>query len=92
MNTSPVQSLDEKEEEITTTTRSQKAAITQAEIQVETLQLESLGTKNTSMKQTDPPQGKDPASAQTQNKEETEVPCQRYQCHAGTSWQYRFTG
>ena len=50
MNTSPVQSLDEQEEEITTTTKAQKAAITQAEIQEETLQLESLGTKNTSMK------------------------------------------
>ena len=31
MNTSPVQSLDEQEEEITTTAKGQKAAITQEE-------------------------------------------------------------
>ena len=37
MNTSPVQSSDEQEEEITTMTKGQKATITQAETQEETL-------------------------------------------------------
>ena len=73
MNTSPVQSSDEQEEEITTMTKGQKAAITQAETQEETLQLESLETKDTSMKQADPTQGQDPTPVQTQNMEENEV-------------------
>ena len=63
-NTSPVQTLDEKEEEITTTTTGQKAAITQAETQEETLQLESLETEDTGMKQADPTRGQDPTSVQ----------------------------
>ena len=37
MNTSPVQSVDEQEEEITTMTKGQKARITQAETQEVTL-------------------------------------------------------
>ena len=73
-NTSPVQSLEKQEEEITTMTKGQKAAITQAETQEETLQPESLGTKDTSVKQDDPTQGQDPASVQGQNVEENEVP------------------
>ena len=74
MNTSPVQTLDEKEEEITTITTGQKAAITQAETQEETLQLESLETEDTGVKQADPTQGQDPVSVQAQNMEENEVP------------------
>ena len=49
-NTSPVQTLDEQEEEVTTTNTGQKARIAQAEMQEETLQPESLETENTSMK------------------------------------------
>ena len=41
MNTSPVQTSDEQEKEITTMMTGQKAAITQAETQEETLQWES---------------------------------------------------
>ena len=74
MNIFPVQSSDGQEEEITTMAKTQKAAITQAETQEETLQLESLGTEDTSMNQADPIQGQDPTSAQAQNMEENEVP------------------
>ena len=74
MNTSPVQSSDGQEEEITTMAKTQKAAITQAETQEETLQLESLETEDTSMNQADLIQGQDPTSAQAQNMEENEVP------------------
>ena len=72
-NTSPVQSLDEQEE-ITTTAKPQKATITQAETHEETLQLESLGTEDTSANQADPIQGQDPTYVQAQNVEENEVP------------------
>ena len=64
MNTSPVQTLDEQKEEITTKTTGQKATITQAETPEETLQLESLETEDTSAKQADPTQGQDPTSVQ----------------------------
>ena len=74
MNTPPVQSSDKQEEEITTTAEGQKAAITQAETQEETLQPESLGTEDTGMNQADPTQGQDPMSVQVHNKEENEVP------------------
>ena len=74
MNTSPVQTSDEQEEEITTMTTGQKAAITQAETQEETLQPESLETEDTSVKQVDPTQGQDLASVQAQNMEENKVP------------------
>ena len=73
-NTSPVQSSEEHEEEITTMTKGQKATITQAETQEETLQLESLGTKDTSVSQADPTQGQDPVSVQAHSMEENEVP------------------
>ena len=55
-------------------TTGQKAAITQAETQEETLQLKSLETEDTSMKQADHPQGQDHTSVQAQNMEENEVP------------------
>ena len=74
MNTSPVQSLDEQEEETTTTSKGQKPVVTQAEIQEDTLQLESLETVDTSMKQADPTQGQDPTSVQAQDVEENKVP------------------
>ena len=64
MNTSPVQTLDEQEEEITTTKTGQKAGITPAEMQEETLQLESLETEDTGMKQVDPTPGQDSESLQ----------------------------
>ena len=73
MNTSPVQTLDEQEEEITTTRTGQKARITQAETQEETLQLESLETEDIGMKQVDPTQGQDSESVPAQNMEENEV-------------------
>ena len=53
MNTSPVQTLDEQEEEITTTKTGQNARITPAEMQEETLQLESLEIESTGIKQVD---------------------------------------
>ena len=73
-NTSPVQTLDEQEKEITTMTTGQKAAITQAEIQEETLPLESLQTEDISVKQADPKPGQDPTTVQAQNMEKKEVP------------------
>ena len=73
MNTLPVQTSNEQEEEVTTTKTGQKAGITQAEMQEITLQLESLET-NTGMKQVDPTQGQDSESVQAQNMEENEVP------------------
>ena len=44
-NTSPVKTLDEQEEEVTTTNTGLKARITPAETQEETLQPESLETR-----------------------------------------------
>ena len=58
MNTSPVQTSDEKKEEIKTTTTGQKTTITQTETPEETLQPESLETEDTGI----------------QNMEENEVP------------------
>ena len=49
-NTSPVQTSDEQEE-VTTTNTGQKARITPAETQEDTLQLESLEIEDTSIKQ-----------------------------------------
>ena len=74
MNTSPVQTSDEQEEEITTTETGQKARIIPAEMQEETLQLESLEIEDTDMKQVDPTPGQDSESLQAQNREENEVP------------------
>ena len=67
MNTSPGQTLDEQEEEITTMTTGQKATITQAETQEETLQPESLQTEDTNLKQADTTQGQDPSDMQVQD-------------------------
>ena len=66
--------MDEQEEEVTTTNTGQKARITQTETQEETLQLESLETDDTGMKQVNPMQGQDSESLQAQNIEENEVP------------------
>ena len=74
MNTSPVQSSDEQEEETTTTSKGQKPVVTQAEIQEDILQPESLETEDTGMKQADPTQGQDPSSVQAQDMEENGVP------------------
>ena len=55
------------------TTKGQKATITQAETQEETLQLESLETGDTGVKQADSTQGQNLTSVQVQNMEENEV-------------------
>ena len=73
-NTSPVQTSNEQEEEVTTSNTGQRARITPAEMQEETLQPESLETEDTGMKQVDPSQSQDSESLQTQNIEENEVP------------------
>ena len=72
-NTFPVQISDEQEEEVTTTKTGQKARITLVEMQEEALQLESLETENTGIKQVDPTPGQDSESLQAQNIEENEV-------------------
>ena len=74
MNTSPVQSSDKQEEEITTTAKEQQPVVTQVETQEETLHPESCETEDTSMKQADHIQGLDPTSVQAKNMEENEVP------------------
>ena len=74
MNTSPVQTLDQQEKEITTTKTGQKAGIIPAEMQKETLQPESLEIEDTGMKQVDPTPSQDSESLQVQNREENEVP------------------
>ena len=53
-NTSPVQSLDEQQDETKTTSKGQKPVVTQADLQEETLQPESPETEDTGMKQADP--------------------------------------
>ena len=68
MNTSPIQSLDEQQDEIQTTSKGQKPVVTQAELQEETLQPESPETEDTSMKQADP------TGVQAQGIKENEVP------------------
>ena len=67
-NTSPVQSSAEQQEETKTTSKGQKPVITQADLQKETLQLESPETEDTNMKQADP------TYVQAQDVEENEVP------------------
>ena len=74
MNTSPVQTLDEQEKEVTTTKTGQKARITPVEMQEKTLQPESLETEDTCMKQVDPTPDQDSESLQAQNVEENKVP------------------
>ena len=54
MNTSPVPSFDEQQDKMKTTSKGQKPVVTQVELQENTLQLESLQMKDTSMKQADP--------------------------------------
>ena len=67
-NTSPVQSLDEQQDKTRTTSKGQKPVVTQADLQEQTLQLESPETEDTSMKQADP------TDEQVQNIEENNVP------------------
>ena len=73
-NTSPIQTSDEQEEEVITSNTGQKAGITLAETQEETLQLESFKTEDTSTKQVNPMPGQDFGSLQAQNIEGNEVP------------------
>ena len=67
-NTSPVQYLDKQQEETKTTSKEQKPVVTQADLQEETLQLESPETEDTGMKQADP------TCVQAQDVKENEVP------------------
>ena len=67
-NTSPVQSLDEQQEETKTTSKGQKSVVTQADLQEETLQPESPETEDTGVKQADP------TYEQAKDMEENEVP------------------
>ena len=67
-NTSPVQSSDKQQEETKTTLKGQKLVVTQADLQEETLQLESPETEDTSMKQADP------TYVQAQDMEENKIP------------------
>ena len=68
MNTSPVQSSDEQQDETKSTSKGQKPVVLQAEPQEETLQPESLETEDTGMKQADP------ADVQAQDVKENKVP------------------
>ena len=68
MNTSPVQSLDEQQDETKTTLKGHKPVVTQVELQEETLQPESSETGDTSMKQADP------TDVHAQHAEENKVP------------------
>ena len=54
MNTSPVSSSDEQQEEMKTTSKGQKPVVTQTELQENTQQPESPEIKDTCMKQVDP--------------------------------------
>ena len=67
MNTSPVQSLDKQQEEITTTSKGKKPVITQADLQEETLQQESPEAEDTGMKQADSTYDQDPTYVQAQD-------------------------
>ena len=67
-NTSPVQSLDEQQEETMNTSKGQKPVVTQADLPEETLQLESPETEDTGAKQADP------TYIQAQDVEENQVP------------------
>ena len=66
-NTSPVQYLAEQQDETKTTSKGQKPVVPQAELQEETLQLESPETEDTGVKQADP------ADVQSQDIKENEV-------------------
>ena len=73
-NTSPVQTSEEQEEEVTTKNTGQKDRITPAETQEETLQLESLEIEVTSIKQVNSMPGQDSEPLQVQNISENGVP------------------
>ena len=73
-NTFPVQNSDEQEEEVVISNTAQKARITPAETQEETLQLESLETEDTSIKQVNPMHDPDSKSLQAQNIGQNVVP------------------
>ena len=68
MNTSPVQSLDEQQDETKTTSKGQKPVVPQAELQEATLQLGFPETEDTGMKQADP------EDVQAQDIKENKVP------------------
>ena len=68
MNTSPVQSSDEQQDETRTTSKGQKPVVRQADPQEETLQPEFPETEDTGMKEADP------TDVQAQDIEENEVP------------------
>ena len=67
-NTSLVQSLDKQQDKTKITSKGQKPEATQADLQEETLQPESLETEDTGMKQADP------TDVQVQDVEENDVP------------------
>ena len=73
-NTSPVPNPSEQEEENTIPNTGSQARITPAEMQEETLQLESLEIEDTGVKQVSSMQNRDLKSLQAQNIGETEVP------------------
>ena len=68
MNTSPVYSLDEQQDETKSTSKGQKPVASQAEPQEDTLQPESPEIEDTGMKQADS------AGVQAQDVKENEVP------------------
>ena len=68
MNTSPVLSLDEQQVEIKITSTGQQPVVTQAELQGNTLQLESPEIEDTGVEQADP------KNVQTQGVEENAEP------------------
>ena len=72
--TSPVPDSDEQEEEVIIPNTGQKAGTTPAKMQEETVQLESLETEGTSIKQVNPMQDQDSEPLQAQNIGETVVP------------------
>ena len=73
-NTSPVPGPEEQEEEVITPNTRLQARIIPAETQEETLQPESLETKNTGIKQTHAIQDQDSKPLQAQNIREIKVP------------------
>ena len=73
-NTSPVPGPEEQEEEVITPNTELQVGIIQAETQEETLQLESLETQDTSVKQVHTIQDQDSKPLQAQNIGEIKVP------------------
>ena len=66
-NTSPTSDLEEQDEEVIGPNIKLQAGITQADTQEETLQLESLETEDTSIKQVYMPEDQNTGPTQTQN-------------------------